>query len=106
MNSHFQRLLGPNNFSIGLELPLDNDWSTAGQRLRMSERYAALRRSSRYARKNTLGNVREALPLNRSPATANPASRRTKRPRSLSRPVRVSNVRIATGHPRSRQSCE
>lgn len=51
MNSHFQRLLGPNNFSIGLELPLDNDWSTAGQRLRMSERYAALRRSSRYARK-------------------------------------------------------
>ena len=22
MNSHFQRLLGPNNFSIGLELPL------------------------------------------------------------------------------------
>jgi hypothetical protein len=24
MNSHFQRLLGPNNFSIGLELPLDN----------------------------------------------------------------------------------
>jgi luciferase-type oxidoreductase len=37
MNSHFQRLLGPNNFSIGLELPLDNDWSTAGQRLRMAE---------------------------------------------------------------------
>ncbi|MHC8326711.1 hypothetical protein [Pseudomonas sp. LB1P83] len=38
MNSHFQRLLGPNNFSIGLELPLDNDWSTAGQRLRMAEK--------------------------------------------------------------------
>jgi luciferase-type oxidoreductase len=37
MNSHFQRLLGPKNFSIGLELPLDNDWSTAGQRLRMTE---------------------------------------------------------------------
>jgi hypothetical protein len=26
MNSHFERLLGPNNFSIALELPLDNDW--------------------------------------------------------------------------------
>ncbi|MGE8188723.1 TIGR03571 family LLM class oxidoreductase [Pseudomonas sp. NPDC086278] len=37
MNSHFQRLLGPNNFSIGLELPLDNDWSPSGQRLRMTE---------------------------------------------------------------------
>lgn len=38
MDSHFQRLLGPNNFSIGLELPLDNDWSTEGQRLRIAEK--------------------------------------------------------------------
>ena len=37
MNTHFQRLLGPTQFSIGLELPLDNDWSTAGQRLRVTE---------------------------------------------------------------------
>lgn len=31
MHPRFQRLLGKNNFSIGLELPLDNDWSSAGQ---------------------------------------------------------------------------
>lgn len=37
MNTHFQRLLGPTHFSIGLELPLDNDWSTDGQRLRVAE---------------------------------------------------------------------
>lgn len=37
MHPHFQRLLGPNNFSIGLELPLDNDWSTSGQRMRIAQ---------------------------------------------------------------------
>ncbi|SDQ61341.1 LLM class flavin-dependent oxidoreductase [Pseudomonas moorei] len=37
MHPRFQRLLGSNGFSIGLELPLDNDWSSAGQRLRMAE---------------------------------------------------------------------
>ncbi|MGB3125830.1 MAG: TIGR03571 family LLM class oxidoreductase [Pseudomonas sp.] len=37
MNTHFQRLLGPTGFSIGLELPLDNDWSTDGQRLRVAD---------------------------------------------------------------------
>jgi hypothetical protein len=37
MHPRFQRLLGPNGFSIGLELPLDNDWSSGGQRLRMAE---------------------------------------------------------------------
>ena len=34
MHPRFERLLGPTGFSIGLELPLDNDWSTAGQQLR------------------------------------------------------------------------
>jgi luciferase-type oxidoreductase len=34
MHPSFERLLGPNGFSIGLELPLDNDWSSAGQHLR------------------------------------------------------------------------
>ncbi|EJN21990.1 luciferase-type oxidoreductase, BA3436 family [Pseudomonas sp. GM78] len=38
MNSHFQRLLGSTHFSIGLELPLDNDWSKSGQHLRMAEK--------------------------------------------------------------------
>lgn len=38
MNTHFQRLLGAGNFSIGLELPLDNDWSITGQRLRVAEK--------------------------------------------------------------------
>lgn len=37
MSSHWRRLLGPHNFSIGLELPLGNDWSPSGQRLRMTE---------------------------------------------------------------------
>ncbi|CAI8966984.1 TIGR03571 family LLM class oxidoreductase [Pseudomonas chlororaphis] len=37
MHPRFQRLLGRNNFSIGLELPLDNDWSSDGQRLRQIE---------------------------------------------------------------------
>ncbi|MEB0227274.1 TIGR03571 family LLM class oxidoreductase [Pseudomonas sp. 10S4] len=37
MHSRFQRLLGSNGFSIGLELPLDNDWSSDGQRLRLAE---------------------------------------------------------------------
>ncbi|MCB2250966.1 TIGR03571 family LLM class oxidoreductase [Pseudomonas chlororaphis] len=34
MHPRFHRLLGEKHFSIGLELPLDNDWSSAGQRLR------------------------------------------------------------------------
>jgi luciferase-type oxidoreductase len=34
MHPRFERLIGVNGFSIGLELPLDNDWSTEGQRLR------------------------------------------------------------------------
>lgn len=34
MHPRFQRLIGTGGFSIGLELPLDNDWSTAGQQLR------------------------------------------------------------------------
>ena len=37
MHPRFQRLLGSNGFSIGLELPLDNDWSSDGQRLRIAE---------------------------------------------------------------------
>ncbi|MBK5344140.1 LLM class oxidoreductase [Pseudomonas sp. TH49] len=37
MNPHFQRLLGPGKFSIGLELPLDNDWSSVGKHLRIEE---------------------------------------------------------------------
>ncbi|WP_301308885.1 TIGR03571 family LLM class oxidoreductase [Pseudomonas migulae] len=37
MHSRFKRLLGPNGFSIGLELPLDNDWSSDGQRRRIAE---------------------------------------------------------------------
>ena len=37
MHPRFQRLLGSNGFSIGLELPLDNDWSGDGQRLRIAE---------------------------------------------------------------------
>ncbi|MGY2171547.1 LLM class oxidoreductase [Pseudomonas gingeri] len=34
MHPRFQRLLGSQQFSIGLELPLDNDWSSHGQRSR------------------------------------------------------------------------
>ncbi|MFK1433469.1 TIGR03571 family LLM class oxidoreductase [Pseudomonas aeruginosa] len=34
MHPRFQRLLGDKGFSIGLELPLDNDWSRHGQSLR------------------------------------------------------------------------
>jgi luciferase-type oxidoreductase len=34
MHPRFERLLGIDGFSIGLELPLDNDWSASGQRLR------------------------------------------------------------------------
>lgn len=35
MHPRFERLLGiGDGFSIGLELPLDNDWSASGQRLR------------------------------------------------------------------------
>jgi len=37
MHPRFQRLLGNQQFSIGLELPLDNDWSTDGQRLRLKD---------------------------------------------------------------------
>lgn len=37
MHSRFQRLLGSRGFSIGLELPLDNDWSRQGQQLRIAE---------------------------------------------------------------------
>jgi luciferase-type oxidoreductase len=37
MHSRFHRLLGSRGFSIGLELPLDNDWSTQGQQLRIAE---------------------------------------------------------------------
>ncbi|WP_160109311.1 TIGR03571 family LLM class oxidoreductase [Pseudomonas izuensis] len=37
MHPRFQRLLGSNGFSIGLELPLDNDWSSDGQRRRVAE---------------------------------------------------------------------
>jgi luciferase-type oxidoreductase len=33
MHSKFSRLIGDNGFSIGLELPLDNDWSSGGRRL-------------------------------------------------------------------------
>ena len=32
MSSRLQTLLGPSGFSIGLEMPLDNDWSSDGQR--------------------------------------------------------------------------
>lgn len=34
MHPRFERLVGTNGFSIGLELPLDNDWSSYGQQLR------------------------------------------------------------------------
>jgi luciferase-type oxidoreductase len=34
MHPRFERLIGTKGFSIGLELPLDNDWSAAGQQLR------------------------------------------------------------------------
>jgi hypothetical protein len=33
MHSRFNRLIGDEGFSIGLELPLDNDWSSSGRRL-------------------------------------------------------------------------
>ncbi|MBB3103216.1 TIGR03571 family LLM class oxidoreductase [Azomonas macrocytogenes] len=37
MHPRLQRLLGSQGFSIGLELPLDNDWSSNGQRLRQED---------------------------------------------------------------------
>jgi luciferase-type oxidoreductase len=37
MHSRFNTLLGSSGFSIGLELPLDNDWSSDGRRLAETE---------------------------------------------------------------------
>ncbi|WP_397452672.1 TIGR03571 family LLM class oxidoreductase [Pseudomonas sp. NA-150] len=50
MHSRFEKLLGNTGFSIGLELPLDNDWSSDGQRLaRQQQRPFGIPDISRHA---------------------------------------------------------